>query len=154
MEIYSSASLHLKENVSTIDNYGTGDAVQFMVSTDGRTIHGRNRGLGWRTRQLGGHVIDASLQKISGDFTAMSFQNFGKTREFLQDHKAAAHDGSVVNPTIISGGPTNPAATHGDRQAGQTRHGAYGQPAEVGTEQKKPSPNQAKKRLSGSDDTE
>jgi hypothetical protein len=73
MEIYSSASLHLKENVSTIDNYGTGDAVQFMVSTDGRTIYGRNKGLGWRTRQLGGHVADASLQKISGDFTAMSF---------------------------------------------------------------------------------
>lgn len=74
VDICSKANMHLKESVSTIDNYGTGDAVQFMVSTNGKTIHGRNKGLGWRTRQLGGHVSDASLQKVSSDF-ALSFQN-------------------------------------------------------------------------------
>jgi hypothetical protein len=69
MNICSKADTHLKTNISTIDNYGTGDAIQFMVSTDGNIINGRNRGLGWRTRQVGGHLSDLSVQKISGDFT-------------------------------------------------------------------------------------
>jgi hypothetical protein len=54
--ICSRADDHLKENISTIDNYATGDAIQFMVSTDGKTIHGKNNGLGWRTRQVGSHI--------------------------------------------------------------------------------------------------
>lgn len=77
VDICSRANTHLKESVSTIDNYGTGDAVQFMVSTNGKTIHGRNRGVGWRTRQLGGYVTDASLQKVSGDFASMSIRDAG-----------------------------------------------------------------------------
>ena len=64
IEICSKAHDHLKESASTIDNYATGDAVQFMVSTNQKTIHGTNRGLGWRTRQVGGHLSDDSLQQI------------------------------------------------------------------------------------------
>ena len=64
MEICSKANDHLKDSVSTIDNYATGDAVQFMVSTKDKTIHGTNRGLGWRTRQVGGHLSDDTLQQI------------------------------------------------------------------------------------------
>jgi hypothetical protein len=97
VDICSKASLHLKENVSTIDNYGTGDAVQFMVSTDGKTIHGRNRGLGWRTRQLGGHVNDASLQKVSGDFSYLSIQRAGGE--------------SPSSPSIILSDPAEEAET-------------------------------------------
>lgn len=67
-DICFQAESHMKENTSIIDNYGTGDAVQFLVSTTGKTIHGSNRGLGWRSRQVGGHMDDASLQKISGDY--------------------------------------------------------------------------------------
>ncbi len=74
IDICSKADLHLKENISTIDNYATGDAVQFMVSTDGKTIHGKNRGLGWRTRQVGGHLSDVSLQQLSRDFSGTGFQ--------------------------------------------------------------------------------
>jgi hypothetical protein len=144
VEICSSASLHLKENVSTIENYGVGDAVQFLVSTDGRTIHGRNQGLGWRTRQLGGHVTDASLQKISGDFTAMSFQNIGRTDSSSQGQRPAGADKSVVSSPFVGDSLTKPPASHGDGQAGQAR--------QLGVQQKKASSNQAKKRLSGDDD--
>jgi hypothetical protein len=64
MNICSTARDHLKDSASTIDNYATGDAIQFMVSTNQKTIHGTNRGLGWRTRQVGGHLSDESLQQI------------------------------------------------------------------------------------------
>ncbi|KAJ5655654.1 hypothetical protein N7507_007604 [Penicillium longicatenatum] len=75
MNICSKAGTNLYENASTIDNYATGDAVQFMVSTNEKIIHGKNRGLGWRTRQVGGHLSDASLQHLSKDMTRMSFVN-------------------------------------------------------------------------------
>jgi hypothetical protein len=61
MDIYSKANTHLRESIRVIENYATGDAVQFMVSTDGKTIHGQNRGLGWRTRQVGGHMSSSWL---------------------------------------------------------------------------------------------
>ncbi|KAE8381497.1 hypothetical protein BDV26DRAFT_278708 [Aspergillus bertholletiae] len=69
MDICSKADTHLKENISNIDNYATGDALQFMVSTNGKTINGTNRGLGWRTRQVGGHLSDESVQQLSRDMT-------------------------------------------------------------------------------------
>lgn len=73
MHICSKAGTRLDENSSTIENYATGDAIQFMVSTNGTVIHGKNRGLGWRTRQVGGHLSDASLQQLSKDMTEISF---------------------------------------------------------------------------------
>lgn len=66
---------HLKENVSTIDNYGTGDNIQFLVSTGGQTIRGRNRGMGWRNRQVGGHLSDESVQQLSRDLSAIALHN-------------------------------------------------------------------------------
>lgn len=75
MNICSKADIHLKENISNIDNYSTGDAVQFMVSTNGKTLHGRNRGLGWRTKQFGGYMSDVTVQKISRDFSGLNLQN-------------------------------------------------------------------------------
>jgi hypothetical protein len=74
IDICSKADIHLKENITTIDNYATGDAIQFMVSTDGKIIHGKNRGLGWRTRQVGGHLSDISLQQLSRDMTSINFE--------------------------------------------------------------------------------
>ncbi|KAL2810545.1 hypothetical protein BJX63DRAFT_401759 [Aspergillus granulosus] len=75
IDICSKADSRFKESITTVDNYATGDAIQFMVSTNGQVIHGRNRGLGWRSRQVGGHLNDASLQQISRDFSTISFQN-------------------------------------------------------------------------------
>lgn len=72
MDICSRAHEHLKDNVSTIDNYATGDAVQFMVSTNEKTIHGKNRGFGWRTRQVGDHISDDSLQQIARSLASIT----------------------------------------------------------------------------------
>ena len=63
MNILSKASQHLESSVSVIENHATGDAVQFMVSTNGKALHGTNRGLGWRTRQMGGYVSNETVQK-------------------------------------------------------------------------------------------
>ncbi|KAL4816631.1 hypothetical protein BDW67DRAFT_41055 [Aspergillus spinulosporus] len=75
IDICSKADSHFKATITTIDNYATGDAVQFMVSTDGQVIHGRNRGLGWRSRQVGGHLNDTSLQQLSKDFTTINIHH-------------------------------------------------------------------------------
>jgi hypothetical protein len=48
-----------------------------MHLTDGNTIHGKNRGLGWRTRQVGGHLSDLSVQQLSRDMTSIHFQQSG-----------------------------------------------------------------------------
>jgi hypothetical protein len=77
MDICSRADNHLRENVTTIDNYATGDAVQFMVSTSGKVIHGKNRGLGWRSRQVGGYLSDVSVQQLSRDMTGINLRNTG-----------------------------------------------------------------------------
>jgi len=45
-EMFSEAENCLNENISVIENYGAGDARQIMVSTDGKTIRGKNQGLG------------------------------------------------------------------------------------------------------------
>jgi len=85
IDICSKADVHLRENISTIDNYATGDAIQFMVSTNGKTIHGTNRGLGWRTRQVGGHLSDVTVQQLSQDMLNNRLRNTGNGGLSLQD---------------------------------------------------------------------
>ncbi|KAJ5778487.1 hypothetical protein N7520_001733 [Penicillium odoratum] len=71
LDICSRADNHLRENVSVIENYGTGDALQFMVSANGKVLHGKNRGVGWRSRQVGGYLSDESIQQLSRDLATM-----------------------------------------------------------------------------------
>lgn len=61
--------------MSTIENYAEGDAVQIMVSTNGKILRGKNRGLGWRTRQVGGYLSDASLRQLSRDMLHSNSQS-------------------------------------------------------------------------------
>ncbi|KAJ5292443.1 uncharacterized protein N7443_008396 [Penicillium atrosanguineum] len=75
LDICSRADTHVKENVSVIENYGLGDSLQFMVSTNGQILHGKNRGLGWRTRQVGGYVSDESVQQLSRDIASTSLHH-------------------------------------------------------------------------------
>jgi hypothetical protein len=96
-EICSKAEVHLKENISTIDNYATGDAVQFMVSTDGNIIHGKNRGLGWRTRQVGGHLSDLSVQQLSRDMSSVRFEYNGNDAPSSRGNTISVPDDGVEN---------------------------------------------------------
>jgi len=93
-EICLKADTYLKENVSNIENYATGDAIQFMVSTDGRILHGINRGLGWRTRQVGGHLDDTTVQQISRDFSTINIQNNGSESPSSRDNTQPVRDDS------------------------------------------------------------
>ena len=52
MDILSKAGNHLEKSISTIENHATGDAVQIMVSANGKTLHCTNRGLGWEQGKL------------------------------------------------------------------------------------------------------
>ena len=79
-DILSEADHRLKENISVIDNHATGDeTVQLLVSNSQKTIHGKNRGYGFQIKQLGGHLSDESIQKVSGDFLQMSLRRSGNT---------------------------------------------------------------------------
>jgi hypothetical protein len=92
IDICSKANIHLTENITTVDNYATGDAIQFIVSTDGNIVHGKNRGLGWRTRQAGGHMNDVSLQQLSRDFSSSVLLNSENERQSPQGNTPAIHD--------------------------------------------------------------
>lgn len=62
------------ECVTTIQNEGTGDNWQIMVSTNDKILHGTNKGHGWRNRQLGGNLADASVQQVSADMVKIGLQ--------------------------------------------------------------------------------
>jgi hypothetical protein len=100
VDICSKADNHLKENITTIDNYATGDAVQFLVSTDGKTIHGKNRGLGWRTRQVGGHLNDTSVQQLSRDLTRISIRSIGDEGSPSPENAPSVPNDGVENEPI------------------------------------------------------
>ncbi|KAL4866008.1 hypothetical protein BDV12DRAFT_140006 [Aspergillus spectabilis] len=101
IDICSKADNHFKESITTVDNYATGDAIQFMVSTDGQVIHGRNRGLGWRSRQVGGHLNDASLQQLSKDFTTISFHNTANDDLSSPDNATSAADDMASSESTL-----------------------------------------------------
>jgi len=106
IDICSKADTHLAENITTIDNYSTGDALQFMVSTNGMVVHGKNRGVGWRSRQVGGHLSDISLQQLSRDFTTVSI------RTTTND---SPHSGDNTPPVPNDGGANAPNPGFGER---------------------------------------
>jgi hypothetical protein len=97
MNICSKANNHLRENITNIENEGTGDTLQFMVSTDGKVIHGKNRGLGWRNRQVGGQLSDASVQQISRDMTSIYIQNIENERPSSRDSRHDVPEGWAEN---------------------------------------------------------
>lgn len=98
MENISKADHFLAQTTSTIDNYALGDAVQFMVSTDGKTIRGTNRGLGWRTRQVGGHMSNDSVQQPSRDMTASPVRNAGTEGSPVQSDQPPVSDEGAEQP--------------------------------------------------------
>lgn len=103
MDICSRADDHLKETISVIENFATGDdTIQFLVSTNERVIHGKNRGYGMRQRQVGGHLSDLSLQQISRDMTNVSLG--GKEDQSERSRTAASPASGVpVESTLGSG---------------------------------------------------
>jgi hypothetical protein len=97
IDICSKADSNLKESISSFENYATGDAIQFMVSTNNKTIHGTNRGLGWRTRQVGGHLSDDTVQQLSRDFFTSGIQSTESERRPLRGNTPPVRDDGLEN---------------------------------------------------------
>ena len=65
LDICYEADRQAKKKISQIDNFATGDDnVQFLGSTDGNVVQGKNRLFGLRNQQLGGHIDGTTLQKV------------------------------------------------------------------------------------------
>ncbi|MCJ1476205.1 hypothetical protein MMC13_004871 [Lambiella insularis] len=75
IEICSAANKHLKEDITVLNNSGPGDAIQVVVSTEGKVIQGNNQGTGWRAWQVGGHFDNESFQQISRDLFGRRFHD-------------------------------------------------------------------------------
>lgn len=101
MDVCSKANNHLMENMSTVDTYTMDDAVEFMVSTDGKTIDDRDRQLGWEPRQVGGILSEASLQQLSRDMTSVTNSNSRKEIPPSRDDTQSGLDNKEEN------GPTS-----------------------------------------------
>ena len=93
MDILSTASSHLEKNITIIENHATGDAVQIMVSANGKTLHGTNRGLGWRARQIGGYLDNETVRQISRDMVTISIQNTDNKEPPPQGETPTVSDG-------------------------------------------------------------
>ena len=77
---------HHPQDISIIENKGSGDVWQVMFST-GKTIRAKNEGQGERIRQLGGHGSDDTAQKLSRDMLEFGLQNSNKDSQKPQSHE-------------------------------------------------------------------
>ena len=75
MNFLSVAGDRFEHAASTIKNHATGDAMQIMVSTNGKTLFGTNEGFGWRSRQIGGHMDDETVRQISKDMVSINIRH-------------------------------------------------------------------------------
>lgn len=96
------ADNHLRENVSTIDNWATGDALRFMVSTNGQVLHGTNRGLGSRTRQVGGYLSDSAVIHLSRDMSRTGACDGESIGSSATDHSRVVLDDTVERGQAVA----------------------------------------------------
>ncbi|PTB37133.1 uncharacterized protein TrAFT101_010866 [Trichoderma asperellum] len=87
IDILSKANTYFENEASVIENHATGDAMQVMVTTDEKTLHGTNRGLGWRSRQIGGRMDNETVRAISRDMVTVTIRNIHN--EELQPRQVA-----------------------------------------------------------------
>ncbi|GKT68789.1 hypothetical protein ColTof4_01212 [Colletotrichum tofieldiae] len=72
LDIFRSVANQVMKNVSIITNEVTGENnIQFLVSTTGKTLRGKNTSFGSSTRQFAGHMSGESLEKLFRDATAI-----------------------------------------------------------------------------------
>lgn len=99
LKFCSNVDSYLEEQISNIENDAEGDdSIQFMVSTDGNKINGKNRGKGMRLKQAGGHFDNASLQQVSRDFTTVSIHQ-KETKKSTKEHSPAEAPKAATGPS-------------------------------------------------------
>ncbi|KAG4279579.1 hypothetical protein FPRO04_13583 [Fusarium proliferatum] len=99
LNLCSNIDTYLEEKISNIENHAEGDdTIQFMVSTDGKPLHGKNHGIGSRLKQAGGHFKEQSLQQISQDFTTISLHQTGGKKPSKNASSPAVHSETTTEP--------------------------------------------------------
>ncbi|KAF7520530.1 hypothetical protein G7054_g12731 [Neopestalotiopsis clavispora] len=88
----------LESQISNIENHAEGDdTIQFMVSTDGKPVNGKNRGNGLRLKQAGGHFSEESLQQLSQDFKTISIHHQTGLQEYVRKPSISAEGGDSAS---------------------------------------------------------
>lgn len=89
----SDVDTYMESQSSNIENHVEGDdIIQFLVSIDGKRINGRNRGIGKRQKQAGGHSGEASLQQMFQDFKSIALHQSGHTKHNTQSSAPISGD--------------------------------------------------------------
>ncbi|KAL7954775.1 hypothetical protein V8C34DRAFT_317028 [Trichoderma compactum] len=91
MNILSKAGSYFERKTSVIENHATGDAHRIMVATDEKTLHGTNRGLGWRSRRIGGRMNDETVRRVSRDMVTVTIRN-------VYDEQPSERKGTPMGP--------------------------------------------------------
>lgn len=95
----------LESHISNIENHADGDdIIQYMVSTDGKPLLGKNKGTGNRLKQAGGHLSDVSFQQMSIDFKEISIYDKHRLK---QQQPVPSTPGSA---TVVDGPPARDAS--------------------------------------------
>jgi hypothetical protein len=97
IDTYSKAERHLNKNISIIENHATGNAIQFMVSPNGKILHGSNRGVGPRTRQVGGYIDNKTTEEISKYMSSVDLQNIASEDPSSSNNTSSAPNDGVEN---------------------------------------------------------
>ncbi|EEU39907.1 uncharacterized protein NECHADRAFT_68825 [Fusarium vanettenii 77-13-4] len=94
--------MRLQQNVSVIENYATGDqTVQFLASTNEKTINGKNSGFGWAQRQIGGHFDNETVRQLSQD-AFKPVTRYGKSDESQSQDQTPSHPRPIPNDQDVS----------------------------------------------------
>ncbi|KAH7304102.1 hypothetical protein B0I35DRAFT_363814 [Stachybotrys elegans] len=103
----SDVDAYVESKISNIENHAEGDdTIQFMVSTDGRPLNGKNHGTGNRQKQAGGHFGEISLQQVSRDFKSIA----------IHQNSYVDHDNKhIASMTGDDAVPASPKSPFGDR---------------------------------------
>ncbi|KAL2813587.1 hypothetical protein BJX63DRAFT_442901 [Aspergillus granulosus] len=96
IDICLEADSHLKKEFSTVDKYATDESMKFMVSTVENTFHAENQELGWRSRQIGGHLSDDSVQQLLRHFTTIGVESFHVENPSSQAKKSSVTESDFV----------------------------------------------------------
>ncbi|RYO78680.1 hypothetical protein DL764_010097 [Monosporascus ibericus] len=118
----SDVDAYVEAQISNIENHAEGhDTIQFMVSTDGRPINGKNHGIGKRQKQAGGHFGDTSLQQVSQDFKSIALYQSGHKEDANHSASIPGHD-ALVNPKSPFGDRHGPGFVLAKSSAPHDRH--------------------------------
>lgn len=106
LKFCSNVDSYLEEQISNIENDAEGDdTIQFMVSTNGKPLNGKNKGKGDRLKQAGGNWDSPTLQQVSKDFTTISIHHKNIKKSTKEDPPAAAPRAASVPPEGRFNGP-------------------------------------------------